>query len=100
MTENHARKQLRNMLRSLSGGSVLQLLGDVFGDLAEKAERRNEVQIAEQLRCVKSTLLVVGLGVDSWVMPHDRTPRNDKAAASCSTPKQLRRHLLYIYSDV
>lgn len=65
MREKKARKQLRKMLTDLTGGSVLDLLGQVFLDLAAEARREKNDTAAEQFTMAHATLVVVGLGIDA-----------------------------------
>ena len=65
MTAKRAKSTLNKMLTTLTGGSILHLLGEVFEDLSEEARRSNEAQQAEQLRQAANALFVVGLGVDA-----------------------------------
>jgi hypothetical protein len=62
MSEAQAKRQLRQMLRSLTAGSVLHLLSELF---AESARRQNDETARKQAQEVAATLLVVGLGVDA-----------------------------------
>jgi hypothetical protein len=65
MTDETARRQLKRMLRSFSGGSILHLLAEVFEDLAEQARQDGNETRAEQCRAVAATLFVVGLEIDA-----------------------------------
>jgi hypothetical protein len=61
MTEAQARKHLRQMLQSLTPGSVLHLLSDLFA----RAARRGDETTRKQAQEVATALFVVGLGVDA-----------------------------------
>ena len=65
MTEAQAKEDLREMLRTLTPGSVLHLLSDVFRNSAARARRRGEATAERQALDVAATLFVVGLGVDA-----------------------------------
>ena len=65
MSEQETKKQLLLMLKSRTIGSVLHLLSELFGELANQSVRRgNETKQKQHLE-VASTLFVVGLGVDA-----------------------------------
>jgi len=67
MTEAQANQQLRAMLRSLTPGSVLHLLSELFSTSARRARRRGDNRAEQQSSQVASALFVVGLGVDgAW----------------------------------
>ncbi len=65
MSEVQAKKQLKKMLRTLTAGSVLHLLADVFKQSAEEAKRDGDVASHRQFKLVENTLIVVGMGVDA-----------------------------------
>ena len=65
MSENDAKVQLRVMLVSLTAGTVLHLLAEVFREDAEAARRADDDLAAEQCESVEATLFVVGLGIDA-----------------------------------
>ncbi len=65
MTEKQARKHLRQMLRSLTPGSILHLLSQLFAQAAKRARRKDDQKAKKQTQEVASTLFVVGLGVDA-----------------------------------
>jgi hypothetical protein len=65
MTETQARRHLRQMLRSLTPGSVLQLLSELFMQHAKRARRKGNQKTERQAQEVAATLFVVGLGVDA-----------------------------------
>ena len=69
MTEAQAKKQPRQMLRSLRAGSVLHLLSELFAESAKRAQRRGNETIQKQAQEVAATLFVVGLGIDA-ICPH------------------------------
>ena len=65
MTENRARTQLRRMLGTLTAGSVLHLLAELFAEQAEAARRVGDDLTAGRCENAEATLFVVGLGVDA-----------------------------------
>lgn len=73
MTENEARTQLRRMLSTLTAGSVLHLLAELFEADAEAAQRVGDDLTAERCENVSATLAVVGLGIDAVLLA--ATPR-------------------------
>jgi hypothetical protein len=64
MTETQAKQQLRRMLASLTAGSLLHLLADLFREAADRPRRRDR-RVCDKLREVAAALFVVGLGVDA-----------------------------------
>lgn len=71
MKEDQARKHLRKMLRSFTGGSVLHLLAEVYREFAEDARHKEDDLACRQCEEVAATLFVVGLGIDA-ACPHQR----------------------------
>ena len=65
MTEAEARRRLREMLRSMTAGSVLHLLSGLFAASAGRARRTAGDTAEKQAREAAATLFVVGLGVDA-----------------------------------
>jgi hypothetical protein len=65
MTGAQAKKQLHLMLLSLTPGSVLYLLSELFAKSARCAGRRGDKTFQKQAQEVAATLFVVGLGVDA-----------------------------------
>ncbi len=65
MTEDQARRQLRRMLGTLTGGSVLHLLAELFEADADAAREAGDALVAERCGAVAATLTVVGLGIDA-----------------------------------
>lgn len=65
MKPEKAKKQLEKMLRSLTPGSVLMLIGEVFGTWAEEARRGGSDVGEESFKLAESTMTVVGLGLDA-----------------------------------
>lgn len=65
MTEKKAKKQLRRMLESLTPGTVLSLMSEIFRDDAEEARRAGDDVAQRQCRNAEATLIVVGLGIDA-----------------------------------
>jgi hypothetical protein len=64
MTESQAKARLRRMLTSLTAGSLLHLLADLFREAGDRPRRRDQ-PARDKLRDVAATLFVVGLGVDA-----------------------------------
>jgi hypothetical protein len=65
MTESETKKQLLLMLKSRTIGSMLHLLSELFGELANQSMRRRDEKKQKQQLEVAATLFVVGLGVDA-----------------------------------
>ena len=65
MREKKAKKQFEFMLNSFSPGSVLMLLGEVFGEWAEEARAGGSVGMADNLKEAEATMTVVGQGLDA-----------------------------------
>jgi hypothetical protein len=65
MNEAQAKQHLRRMLRSLTPGSILHLLADLFREDAEKAAAYEDSMAYERCKTVECTLYVVGLGIDA-----------------------------------
>jgi len=65
MTEAQAKRQLRQMLRSMTAGSVLHLLVGLFADSARRAQRKGVEAAQKRAQEVAAALFVVGLGVDA-----------------------------------
>jgi hypothetical protein len=65
MNEAQAKKHLRQMLRSLTPGSILHLLADLFREDADKAAAYEDSLAFERCKSLECTLYVVGLGVDA-----------------------------------
>lgn len=65
MTENQARTQLRQMLRTFTAGSVLHLLAELFAERAAAARRDGDDRAAVRCDTAGATLFVVGLGIDA-----------------------------------
>ena len=65
MSEKNVKKQLRMILDTFTAGTVLHLLGEVFREDAEEAQRAGDATATEQCRNVEATLFVVGLGIDA-----------------------------------
>ena len=64
MTDDTAKRQLRQTMKSFTQGSVLHLLGEVFEEMADEARRDGDEIRLEQCDSVAKTLFVVGLGID------------------------------------
>lgn len=65
MTEAQAKNLLRQMLRSMTPGSVLHLLSELFVQSAKRFQRRHHKKAQKQTEDVAATLFVVGLGIDA-----------------------------------
>ena len=65
MTEDAAKEHLREMLATLTAGSVLHLLAEVFREDAEVARRDGNGLAADECENIEATLFVVGLGIDA-----------------------------------
>jgi len=65
MTEDEAKQQLRMMLGSLTAGSVLHLLAELFREDAADARRDGDDLAAGECERVDAALFVVGLGIDA-----------------------------------
>ena len=65
MNESKLKEQLRRMLGSLTAGSVLHLLAELFREEAEAARRNGDDLAADECERVDATLFVVGLGIDA-----------------------------------
>lgn len=65
MTEEKAKRLLRRMLDSFTGGTVLHFLADLFREDAEEARRGSDDLAAKQCNNVKAALFVVGMGIDA-----------------------------------
>jgi hypothetical protein len=65
MTERQTKEHLREALVTLTAGSILHLLSEVFHEEAEEARHAGDVRAYKQCRNVEATLFVVGLGIDS-----------------------------------
>jgi hypothetical protein len=65
MKPEQAKRQLEQMLLSFSPGSVLMLLGEVFGQWTEEARGGGSEIIADNLKEAEATVKVVDLGLDA-----------------------------------
>lgn len=65
MTEKQAKRQLEEMLKSYTAGSVLHLLGEIDREAAEQARQGDDSTAYQQAKSVEQTLFVLGLGVDA-----------------------------------
>ena len=63
--EVQVKKRLSKALRHLTGGSVLHILAEIFGEAAEDAKVSNEPLIYQQCKQIEHTLLTVGYGIDA-----------------------------------
>ena len=65
MTEPQAKKHLRRLLLSLTPGSILHALSDVYHDAAERAGRQGDERRRQQCQSAATALFVMGLGVNA-----------------------------------
>jgi hypothetical protein len=65
MTQNQAKKHLGRMLRSLTPGSVLHLLGEVIREEGEAARRSGDKKLHRRCQVAEHALFVVGMGLDA-----------------------------------
>ena len=65
MKTEQAKRQLEKMLSSFSPGSVLMLLGEVFGEWAEEAREGGSEVMAGNLKQAEATMIVIGFGLDA-----------------------------------
>jgi len=65
VSENRARTQLRRMLGTLTAGSVLHLLAELFAEQADAARRVGDDLTAGRCENAEATLFVVGVGIDA-----------------------------------
>ena len=65
MTETQAKRQMTLILATLTAGSVLHLLAELFAEQAEAARRTGDALAAERCGNVAATLFVVGIGIDA-----------------------------------
>jgi hypothetical protein len=65
MNETEVKRLLRRMLLSLTPGSILHALSDVYHDAAERAGRKGDERRRQQCQSVATALFVVGLGIDA-----------------------------------
>ena len=65
MTEKEVKEQLRAALETLTAGSILHLLSEIFREEAEDARHAGDSLAYRQSRNCEATLFVVGIGIDS-----------------------------------
>ena len=65
MNETEVKRLLRRMLLSLTPGSILHALSDLYHDKAERAARQGDERRRQQCQSVATALFVVGLGIDA-----------------------------------
>ncbi len=65
MKPEMAKKHLQTMLESFSPGSVLMLLGEVFGEMGKEARESGSDVMADNYEQAEATMTVVGLGLDA-----------------------------------
>ena len=58
VTENRARMQLRRMLGTLTAGSILHLLAELFAEQAEAARRNRDDRTAERCDNAEATQIL------------------------------------------
>ena len=73
MTEAEAKRRLREMLRSMTAGSVLHLLSELFAESAGRARRTADDAAEKQAREAAAALFVVA----AWA---STPPARDEAA--------------------
>ena len=65
MSEKQAKRHLKKMLGSFTPGSILHLLADISGELAEEARRDDDDETYHRCKNVEIALIVFGMGVDA-----------------------------------
>jgi hypothetical protein len=65
MNESQARRQLAKMRRSFTSGSVLHLLPDLHGQIAEEARQADDAATYRHHTLVEQALIVMGMGIDA-----------------------------------
>ena len=65
MLEKEAKKQLREIMKSFTTGSVLHLLAEIHRKNAEQAMKASDDLRCNQHCLVEHTLIVVGMGCDA-----------------------------------
>ncbi len=65
MNESQAKRQLAKMRRSFTSGSVLHLLADLHGEIAEEARQADDASTFRQHKSIEAALIVMGMGIDA-----------------------------------
>jgi hypothetical protein len=65
MKPEKAKRQLERMVLSLTPGSVLMLLGEVFREMGREAREGGSEVIADNYEIAEASLTVLGLGLDA-----------------------------------
>jgi hypothetical protein len=63
MTDTQARNGLRRMLRTLTAGSLLHLLAELYRDSAERTATKADAGFQRRAQETAATLFVVGIGI-------------------------------------
>lgn len=71
MSEAKAKRHLRAIMKSYTGGSVLHLLADLYRDQAKDARQQNDDLAHRQCKTVEATLIVMGAAIDA-ACPRER----------------------------
>ena len=71
MKPEKAKRQLERMVLSLTPGSVLMLLGEVFREMGREARDGGSEVIADNYEIAEASLTVLGLGLDA-LLPKPR----------------------------
>jgi hypothetical protein len=72
MKPEKAKRQLERMVLSLTPGSVLMLLGEVFREMGREARDGGSEVIADNYEIADASLTVLGLGLDALLPKPDR----------------------------
>lgn len=65
MSEAEAKEQLNLILESFTVGGILNLLADIYREMADDAQQDNDAMRRDQCSRIESTLIVVGSGCDA-----------------------------------
>ena len=65
MTDQHAQKQLAELLNRYTVGSVLHLLAEIYHQEAEQARQQSDPLEFDRLTIIEHALFVVALGIDA-----------------------------------
>ena len=65
MSERQAKGQLARMRRSFTSGSVLHLLAELHGEIAEEARQADDASAYQRHKSVEQALTVMGMGIDA-----------------------------------
>ena len=93
MNESQAKRQLARMRRSFTSGSVLHLLADLHGEIAEEARQADDASTFRQHKSIEAALIVMGMGIDAATsgVNSNRAPRHQTTRSSRSTHNPLER---------